>query len=257
MKIQKSVSLLVVLLYIAIISFSPTSYINKPKFLFLNIIKYPLRLTNQIFYSLNYLVHSKDIIQQNSSLHKTINILTNQLTQYKETEAENIRLRRLLGFKEKAPFKVKTATIIGKDSSNLSDTILIDRGSSSGLKKDTVVIAEAGLVGRISEASSGMSRVVLITDPNSRVSAIASRSRQMGVVYGTSAGLCELRYLSLDADINIGDEVITSGFSDIYPKGLLIGRVIKMRREPTGLSMTALLRPAVDMSKMEEVLCIE
>lgn len=257
MKTQKFIPFLVVLLYIAIIFFSPTSYINKPKFLFLNIVKYPLHLTNRIFYNLNNLLHSRDIIQQNLSLHKTVDTLTCQLAQYKEVEAENRRLRRLLGFKESSPFKLRAAAIIGKDSSNLSDTILIDRGSSSGLKEDTVVIAEAGVVGRVSEVSTGMSRVVLITDPNSRVSAIVSRPRQMGVVYGTSARLCELRYLSLDTDIKIGDEVVTSGFSDIYPKGLFIGRVIKMKKEPTGLSMTALVRPAVDMSKMEEVLCIE
>ena len=216
-----------------------------------------MAFTNQIFFNLNNLLHSRDIIQQGLSLRETVDTLTHQLAQYEEIEAENSRLRRLLGFKEDSLFKLKAARIVGKDSSNFSDTILIARGSSSGLKKDAVIIAEAGFIGHLSEVSSAISRVMLITDPNSRISAVVSRSRQMGVVYGTSRKLCELRYLSLDADVKIGDKVVTSGFSDIYPKGLLIGEVIKIRKEPTGLSLTALVKPAVDISRIEEVLCIE
>lgn len=257
MKIQKSISFLAVLLYIVIIFFSPASYLNQPKFLFLNIIKYPLTLATKISYNLNNLLHSREAIQQNLSLLKTIDILTGQLTQYKEIEAENRRLRKLLDFKESSPLKLKAVRIIGKDSSDFFNTILIGRGRSSGIKKDTVVISEAGLVGVVSSASSGISSVTLITDPASRLSAIVSRSREMGVVYGLSAKLCQLRYISLEADIKIGDEVVTSGFSDIYPKGLLIGEVVKIEKEPSGLSLTALVKPAADISRIEEVLCIE
>ncbi|NQT90289.1 MAG: rod shape-determining protein MreC [Candidatus Omnitrophica bacterium] len=212
---------------------------------------------NQVFYNFNYLIHSKKLIKEHASLRKTVDILTQQLVGYKEIETENSRLRKMLEFKERSPLKFKAAGIIGRDSSNLSDTIMIDQGTSAGVKKETVVVAEAGLIGHVIEASSGISRVMLITDANSRVSAVVSRSRQMGVVYGTSTAVCELRYLSLDADVKPGDEVMTSGFSQIYPKGLLIGAVIKVEKEPTGLSLIALLKPSVDISATEEVLCIE
>jgi rod shape-determining protein MreC len=76
------------------------------------------------------------------------------------------------------------------------------------------------------------------------------------MVYGISGRLCKLRYLPLDADIAVGDEVVTSGFSSIYPKGILIGKVIKIAKEPRGLSISALVKPAVGISRLEEVLCI-
>jgi rod shape-determining protein MreC len=256
-KIQKSISALVIFLYIVIIFFTPPSYIDRPKYLLVSILRFPLSITNNIFYSLSNLLHSRQIIQENVELRRKLDDIKQKLTQYKETEAENERLRSLLAFKQRSSFKLIAARIIGRDSSNLSDTILIDQGESTGVKKDTVVIGEAGLIGRVSSSSSGTSRVEMITDPNSRVSAVVVRSRQTGVVYGTSTRLCELRYIPLEADIEIGDEVATSGFSDIYPKGILIGKVIRIKQGPRGLSLTALVEPAVDLSRMEELLCIE
>jgi rod shape-determining protein MreC len=186
-----------------------------------------------------------------------VDSLTQQLARYKETEAENVRLNNLLNFKQQSAFKLVAARIIGRDSSNLSDTIIIDKGKKSGIEEGTVVIAEAGLVGRVFSCSGTISNVILITDPGSRISAVISRSRQSGVIYGISSRLCQLRYLPLDADLILGDEVMTSVLSDVYPKGILIGRVVKIIKEPRGLTISALIEPAVDMSRTEEVLCIE
>ena len=77
------------------------------------------------------------------------------------------------------------------------------------------------------------------------------------MIYGISSKLCKLRYIGTDADISLGDEIVTSGFSDIYPKGLLIGKVIKIGKEPAGISLYAIVKPAADFSRIEEVLCIE
>jgi rod shape-determining protein MreC len=197
------------------------------------------------------------MIQDNRYLLDTVDALTYRLSQYKEIEQENARLRALLNFKKASLPRLIAAGIIARDSSNFSDTIVISQGRKSKINPDTVVVAEAGLVGRVYESSSSMSRIMLITDPNSRVSAVVSRSRQIGVVYGTSSNLCELRYLPLASDILAGDEIVTSGFSDIYPKGILIGKVVKIVREPRGLSLLAVVAPAVNFTSLEEVLCIE
>ena len=257
MKIKKSIAGLAVILYIALIYFSPSQYIDKPKFIFLYIAKLPLNLTHTLFRNVNSLAHSRDMMQENRCLHETVGALTLQLSQYKEVEQENARLRELLNFKKASASKLVAAGIIARDSSNFSDTIVINQGHKQKIRIDTVVVAEAGLVGRVYEGSPSMSRVILVTDPNSRVSALCSRSRQIGVVYGTSSNLCELRYLPLAADIVVGDEIVTSGFSDIYPKGILIGKVIKIVRESRGLSLTAIVSPAVNFASLEEVLCIE
>lgn len=257
MKIRKPIAVLAAILYIALIYFSPPRYIDKPKFLLLRAAKSPLTLSNAFFRNISYLARSKSILQENKSLRETVDAMTRQLSQYQETEQENARLRRLLSFKEASSFNLAAASVVAKDSSNFSETIVIDRGRKQKIEPDTVVIAEAGLVGRVRESSPSLSRIVLITDPNSRVSAIVSASRQIGMVYGTSSGVCELRHIPLDSDIAIGCEVVTSGFSDIYPKGILIGKLIKIKREPRGLSLSAVIDPAVDFTTLEEVLCIE
>lgn len=257
MKIQKHLTFLVLFLYLLLIYFSPTRYINKPKFIILQIVRLPLSAANRIFSNINYLLHSKDLISQNKLLQNTVDKLTVELSRNKEIERENLRLKKLIKFKEASSFKLVPAKVIGRDSSNLSDSIIINVGSKKSVKEDTVVLSEAGLIGRVYNSSSTMSRVMLITDANSRISAIISRSRQFGMLYGTSTGLCILKHLPLDADLILGDEVITSGFSDIYPKGIAVGKVIRIVKEPRGLTLSAIIHPLVDMGRLEEVLCIE
>jgi rod shape-determining protein MreC len=256
-KTKRTLTFLLVVLYAAIIYFSSPQYIDRPKFIFLKAFRLPLNITRHFFREVNFLVKSKDMIQENILLQETVSALTNQLVRYKDIESENERLNAMLDFKQKSSMKLIPAFVIAKDSSNLSDTIVIAHGTSKNVKKDTVVISQAGLVGRVSESVSGLSRTMLIIDRNSRISAIVLRSRQIGVVYGASSGLCSMRYIPLDADIKEGDEILTSGFSDIYPKGLMIGTVLKVSKEPRGLSLSATIKPAVDFTRLEEVLCIE
>jgi rod shape-determining protein MreC len=256
-KIQKYLTLSAIILYIAIIYFSPPQYINKPKFLFLRAFRLPLTITRNLFKEISFLSQARGMIDENIMLHDTVAALTYHISQQKELEQENERLKTLLKFKERSNFKLIPASVIAKDSSNFSDTITIKYSQSKGVKKDTIVISEAGLVGRVYDALAGISRVMLITDINSRVSAAVSRSRQGGVVYGRYSGMCELKHLPLDSDIEVGDEIVTSGFSDIYPKGILIGTVASIIKQPRGLSLSALVRPSVDFTRLEEVLCIE
>ena len=257
MKIQKHLTFLVLFLYVLLIYFSPPRYINKPKFIILQIVRLPLSVASRISSNINYLFHSKDLINQNKLLQKTVDNLTTELSRNNEIEKENLRLRKLVQFKKASSFKLIPAKVIGRDSSNLSDSIIINVGSNKSVKEDTVVVSKAGLIGRVYNSFSAMSKVMLITDANSRISAIISRSRQFGMLYGTSAGLCILKHLPLDVDLILGDEVITSGFSDIYPKGIAVGKVVRIVKEPRGLTLSAIIQPHVDMGRLEEVLCIE
>jgi len=233
------------------------SYINKPKFLLLYIIKYPLSLSSRGSYAIRNFMRFENTVKENKSLRNTVDLLNQRVLRYKDIEGENIRLNRLLDFKEQSPKALKAARVISRDSSNLFGSILIDKGSRAGIRPDTVVITDAGLAGRICEISPHMSRVMFITDSNFRVSAMVLRSRQIGMVYSGLSGFCKLRYLPLEADVEVGDEIVTSGFSDIYPKGLLIGSVVEIDKEPQGVGIYAVIEPAVDLYRMEEVLCIE
>ncbi|MFA5069047.1 MAG: rod shape-determining protein MreC [Candidatus Omnitrophota bacterium] len=257
MKIQRPLILLIIGLYIAVIYFSPPLYTDRPKFLILKISRLPLVLTRNFIREVHFIFKSRDIIKENASLYDAMSRLTCQMSLYKDVEAENERLRSMLGFKQRSNFKLIPAAVIAADSSNLSRSIVINKGVSDGIKKDTIVISQAGLAGRVIDSSSDISRVSIITAPYFRASCIISRSRQIGIVYGGYSGMCRMRYIPLDADIKEGDEVLTSGLSDVYPKGLIIGAVSAVIKEPRGLSLSAVVKPATDFARLEEVLCIE
>jgi len=100
-------------------------------------------------------------------------------------------------------------------------------------------------------------KILLITDPNSKVGALIQRNGQGGMLVGRPDGKCKMLYIALDSDVQAGDKILTAGFGAIYPKGILVGEVIKVEREPGRLYKCAVIRPAEDMAKLEEVLCIK
>ncbi|MDD5596088.1 MAG: rod shape-determining protein MreC, partial [Candidatus Omnitrophica bacterium] len=131
-----------------------------------------------------------------------------------------------------------------------------NKGSNSWIKRGFVVMSYIGLLGRVVETSQYSSKVMLLNDPSLSVSAIDQRSRQEGLVCGTLESSLVMRYLPKDADIAVSDVIITSGLTNIYPKGLIIGTVVEIGEEFSGLSRYASIKPAVNLSSIEEVLII-
>jgi rod shape-determining protein MreC len=101
------------------------------------------------------------------------------------------------------------------------------------------------------------SKVLLITDPSSKVGVVVQRNRQGGILTGRPDGLCKMIYIALDSDIAPGDRVITAGFGSIFPKGILIGTIVKVGKETGRLYKYAIVKPNQDLAKIEEVLCIK
>ncbi len=133
---------------------------------------------------------------------------------------------------------------------------MLDKGRYNGIKPGMVVISPTGLVGTVIESAQDSAKVLLINDPNQGVSSIIQRSRQEGLVSGTLGTNLIMRYLPDDADIAVGDLVVTSELSQLYPKGILVGRVVNLGKEFSGLNRYALVKPAVDLANIEEVLVI-
>jgi rod shape-determining protein MreC len=193
---------------------------------------------------------------QSEKLKEEVYLLQKKLNDTTEVYLENTRLKKLLSFKTSIPYRVIAARVIGRDPSNWSSTIIIDKGSDSGIKKGFVSISFLGLVGRVIEVSSSTSKIILLSDSALCVSAIIQRSRQEGLVCGSLGGLLIMKYLTKESDIRVNDAVITSGLTDVYPKGLLIGRVTNINEEFSGLTRYAVVKPAVDFLGLEEVLII-
>lgn len=201
-----------------------------------------------IFYHRNMVV--------NRRLSAETDLLKRKLADTEEARLENDRLRELLGFKKTTSYKVVAAAVIGRCPSSWSSSLIIDKGAGSGIRKGYVCVSFLGLIGRVVEVSSSTSKVMLINDPNLCVSALIQRSRQEGLICGSLSGVLMMKYLTKESDVQVSDTIVTSGLTDTFPKGIVVGTVTGVREEMSGMSRYAVVRPAVDLSTVEEVLVI-
>ena len=197
----------------------------------------------------------------NESLRAENAELKQQILNDSEILAENARLRVMLDYKKAASqFDFVAAAVIARDPGTWTNIIIINRGTNDGLTKDMPVVTPQGLVGNITNVYANSAKVQLILDSRSAVGALVQRqeSRVAGIVEGNSSNMQSPRMVNLarDADIIKGDKIVTSGFGGIYPKGLLIGETLDVINDEGGLLKYAILKPAVDFDKLEEVLVI-
>jgi rod shape-determining protein MreC len=193
---------------------------------------------------------------ENTRLNRENELLKYKLNALNEAHLENARLKKILDLKQKSSFRVIAARVIIRPADNWSCGLVIDKGSAQGIKKGLAVATFSGLAGRVVETTGSTAKVMLLNDPNLGVSGLVQRSRQEGLVCGTLGANLLMKYLSDNADIKEGDTIVSSGLNDTYPKGLLIGTVIDIGRDLSGLSRFAVVKPAIDLSNIEEVLVI-
>ena len=179
------------------------------------------------------------------------------LNQLKEEKLENVRLRQILRLQEKEEFNFVVAQVIAKEPTNWLNSLIIDKGRDEGLTINQPVMNFSGLIGKIVEIGPGTAKVLLISDVNSRVVTLVQRTRQEGILEGTGRGLCRLKYLPIDADVELGDVVVSAGVGGVYPKGLVIGSIESIRIQRGGIYKSCIVQPAVPLSGLEEVLCLK
>jgi rod shape-determining protein MreC len=200
--------------------------------------------------------------EENLELKKKLSLLESDIVRLKELELENQRLREMLNFKEQSHlYEMEGAKVIGRNPGNWFETILIDKGQDSGIAVNMAVVTDKGLVGRVIDTGRNWSKVLLIIDQRSAVSGMVQRTRDNGVIKGQinpiDMGNCKMIYLPTDANILPGDLVISSGLGGIFPKGLIIGKIIEIKKEENELLKYAVVRPSVDFQRLEEVFVIK
>lgn len=188
--------------------------------------------------------------EENARLREQMTGLANQ---NRESQSETRRLQKLLGMSAPANYTVITARVISRDKLPVSRNIVIDRGAEQGIKAGMPVVVEAGLVGRITETSWNLSRVMLITDHLSRVDAMIQENRLHGILQGASAEDCILKYIPRNEEIKEGDMVLTSGLSGVFPKGLPLGRINRLAPPGNDLFRKIHVEPTADLARLEEV----
>jgi rod shape-determining protein MreC len=192
-------------------------------------------------------------------LSRRVNELEMDRLRHVQMEGENERLRRLLAFAESEPgFHLVGARVIGVrlDPKGLQ-LIRLDRGADHGVEKLMPVVIPQGVVGRVHAVTGSTSDVLLLTDLNSSIAVRVARSRARANVRGTGdPDVCRLDYALRSDDLEEADDLVTSGTDGIFPRGLPVGRVANLKKTGQGLYQKADVIPAVDVTKLEEVLVL-
>lgn len=194
--------------------------------------------------------------KENQALKRELQELKLQVNRYREADLANQRLRALLNFKKSIATPLLPAQLVAFDPSGWFQTILIDKGRDDGVVRDMAVVSAEGLVGRVIGVSNHHAKVLLILDGNSAVDAYIQRSRARGVLVGLGLELCLLKYVQRNEDVQVGDQVISSGMGGVFPKGLLVGTVQEVVRGSSGLFQRVEVEPAVNFGRLEEVLVV-
>ncbi len=203
----------------------------------------------------------RNVQNQNSRMREEIfylrqenNILRNVLRGFRsEKEIQDTLL--------KVHENILPAQVIGLDTSNFYKSVVINRGSLDGLRKDMVVLDRDGhLIGRVIELISlKEARVQLITDEESGIGVFSARKRIPGILAGDGEGQCFLKYVLATTkieDIPEGEEIISSGYDRIYPSGLKLGKIVSVKQEETSLHWRIVVEPYLDFRYLDQVAVI-
>ena len=200
-----------------------------------------------------YLVSVK---QENDRLRDALDSAKMEIAHYAETAQAETRLRELLVMKTAMPKRVVAAEVVGLDPSGWYETIVINRGTSDGVKKGMPVISPDGIVGQIVTASYQYAKVMLMVDRSSAIDALVQRDRTRGIVEGKTESVCRFKYVVRKAELEIGDVVVSSGIDGIFPKGLRIGKIENIVKSESDIFQEVEITPFVDFKRLEEVLVI-
>lgn len=197
-----------------------------------------------------------NVHQENQQLLQQVKELNARVVAGNEDRQENLRLSRLLEMKNSVKAPTLAATVVGEDITSWYRTMIIDQGSSRGVREGMAVVASDGVVGQVIKVSAASSRVLLLTDHSSGIAATIQRSRARGVVKGKADGLCSLEFATREEDVKVGDMVVTSGIGGVFLKGVPIGEVTMVKRGEYGIFQTVSILPSVNSAHLEEVLVV-
>ncbi len=199
----------------------------------------------------------RQVHNENESLREEITSLEQKLIDYQEAYVENLRLRRLLDFRSTIQTETVAAQVVLHDLTGWFQTLMIDKGFREGIAPDMAVVNDEGVVGRVLDVSDRYARVLLITDAGSSIDAIIQRNRVRGIVGGKDANTCVLKYVRGNLDVQVGDLVVSSGKDGVFPKGLRLGTVQGVSKDPLDLFQRIDIKPVVRLSALEELLIIK
>ena len=184
-------------------------------------------------------------------------VLKARLIAIRVNDQSQERYEKIQTFRNNQNYASIAANVVGRDPSSWNASLIIDKGRAEGIEVGQPVVSPLGVVGRIFEVGHNTSKVVLVSDPAFAVAAVVERSRENGLLTGTLQGVLRLQYLTDNADVKVGDTVVTSRLSTAFPRGILIGQITDVQASVNAHTVECLVDPAVDLSELEEVIVIK
>jgi rod shape-determining protein MreC len=208
-------------------------------------------------YALNYMQGMRQLQRENEELrHAKLNTAPD-LLRLEKLEAENERLRKLLVVKERERAKGQVAQILYTARDPFSRKVIIDKGQQAGIVAGQPAIDEAGVVGQVTRTFPYSAEVTLITDKDQAVPVQIVRSGQRSVVFGLGNGQLELRYMPANADVEVGDVLVTSGLDSVYLQGFPVAKVVNIERDSAYSFARIFCTPIAGVENFGEVMVLD
>lgn len=195
--------------------------------------------------------------EENNNLTKENAELKKQLLEYSDLKQENDQLRKVLNFKDSRDnYNYVATNIIGYAGGNILDGYIVDKGKDDGVEKGMIVIAADGLVGQVTSVGSNWAIIKSILNENIAVSVkVESTKENTGILRGyrnaDGTAECKVENLPMDSNIKEGDTIVTSGLGQIYPKDIMVGKVVSVQEDKVNVMKNAIVKPSVDFNKLE------
>ena len=197
-----------------------------------------------------------ELEKENKAYRETNIRLSNEIASLKEAKLENIRLTKLLNFKDKNSLGIVSAKIVNKSLLQTRNTITLNVGESDSVKTNMTVITDDGLVGKIVSTSGSYSVAQILFNKDMRITAKIQRNRLDGIVYYDGISKLMVNNIQKNADVNVGDIIITSEYSNVYPSGIPIGIVVEVGNLDN-LFKKVVVAPLVNFATLEEVFVLK
>lgn len=194
-----------------------------------------------------------DLKQQNIAMDVELSELKSQIIVLSEEANSARRFRALLDLPEIEPFNPITAEVVRKRAEPWETTFLINSGSANGIASSMGVANIDGVIGQVIRVAPQISKVMTILHPQSGIAGMLEKSRLSGVVSGTGHGTCIMKFVSRFERVVLGESLITSSLDGAFPKGIPIGIVSRIMKDPEEIFQSIEIIPYVDFSAVEEV----
>lgn len=207
-------------------------------------------------YPKNFINKTTGLMEENQKLRRQNLQLSRRNIELLEAYKENQRYKKMLGFKDSVEYEVLPARVLNYGNMEIGKAILLNVGREKGVKKHSPVISTEGIVGKVVSAGERTAIVHVFNDINFRLSIRFMDSRLLGIARPYGRGMLEVSDIPTTAVIHPGEEVVTSGFSDIYPPNIKVGIVDEIKRSETQNYQIATVKPYVQLKSLEEVFVI-